>query len=206
VKGPLRTALLSAALLAGGGTALAVATDGFRAFTTETARRVAVRRRPVVVPAVPLESQSGAPFTLADLRGRWVLVDFIYTRCPTLCGVLGGEFAQLQRQLAAPIAEGRVQLLSISFDPTHDPPDRLADYITRFGGSTPGWVAARPVTRDGLQRLTAAFGITVIPDGLGGYTHNAAIQVVDPEGRMVDIVDLGQPERVGEEVLRRLAP
>ncbi|MEP6473172.1 MAG: SCO family protein [Gemmatimonadota bacterium] len=202
----LRTALLSVALLLGGGAALAVATDGFQAFSTETARRVAVRRHPVRVPPVLLESGSGAQFTLADLRGQWLLVDFIYTRCFTFCTVLGGDFARLERQLAEPIAQGKVQLLSISFDPTHDTPANLTDYITRFGGRPPGWLAARPVTADGLRRLTAAFGITVIPDGLGGYTHNAAIQVVDPEGRMVDIRDLGQPQQVGDDVLRRLAP
>ena len=54
-----------------------------------------------------------------------------------------------------------------------------------------GWQAARPLTPDGLQQLTAAFGITVIADQLGGYTHNAAIHLVDPEGRLVDIFDLG---------------
>ena len=118
----LRTAVLSVALLVAGGEGIAIATDGFRAFTTETARRLAVRRRPVGLPAVPLENQSGVAFTVDDLRGRWVLVDFIYTRCLTMCAVLGGDFSQLERQLAEPIARGRLQLLSVSFDPAHDAP------------------------------------------------------------------------------------
>lgn len=202
----LRTGLASAALLLAGGGALAAATDGFRAFTTETARRVAVRRRPADLPAVALQSQSGARFALADLRGKWLLVDFIYTRCPTVCTVLGGDFARLERQLAGPIAQGRVRLLSISFDPTHDPPVRLAAYLDRFGGRSPAWQAARPLTADGLQRLTAAFGVTVIPDRLGGFTHNAAIHLVDPEGRLADIFDLGDPARISEAVLRSLDP
>ncbi|HET6577262.1 MAG TPA: SCO family protein [Gemmatimonadales bacterium] len=202
----LRTGLASAALLLAGGGALAAATDGFRAFTTETARRVAVRRQPVDLPAVVLQDQSGARFTLADLRGKWLLVDFIYTRCPTVCTVLGGDFARLERQLAGPIAQGRVRLLSISFDPTHDPPVRLAAYLDRFGGRSPAWQAARPLTAEALRRLTAAFGVTVIPDGLGGFTHNAAIHLVDPEGRLADIFDLGDPVRISEAVLRSLDP
>jgi protein SCO1/2 len=201
----LRTSLASAALLLAGGVALAAATDGFQAFTTETARRVAVGRRPVDLPAVALESQSGMRFTLADLRGRWLLVDFIYTRCPTLCTVLGGDFAQLEQQLAGPIAQSKVQFLSISFDPAHDAPADLAAYVARFRGRGLGWQAARPVTGDGLRRLTAAFGITVIPDQRGGYTHNAAIHLVDPESRLVDIFDLGHLDQIRGTILRKLS-
>jgi protein SCO1/2 len=204
VTAVLRTSLASAALLLAGGVALAAATNGFQAFTTETARRVAVRSRPAELLPVALESQSGARFMLADLRGKWLLVDFIYTRCLTFCAVLGGDFAQLERQLAGPIAQGRVQLLSISFDPTRDPPAQLAAYLRRFRSRDQGWQAARPLTADGLQSLTAGFGITVIPDRLGGYTHNAAIHLVDREGRLVDIFDLGDVDRIRETVLRNL--
>lgn len=202
----LRTSLAATALLLAGGVTLAAATDGFEAFTTETARRVAVRRRPVELPAVALQSQSGERFALADLRGTWLLVDFIYTRCPTACTVLGGDFARLERQLAGPIAQGRVRLLSVSFDPAHDGPAQLAAYLQRYGGPDAAWQAARPVTVEGLQRLTAAFGVTVIPDRIGGFTHNAAIHLVDPEGRLADIFDVGVPDRVSETVLRNLDP
>ncbi len=200
----LRTSLASVALLVAGGLALAAATNGFQAFTTETARRVAVRALPVELPAVALESHSGARFTLADLRGTWLLVDFIYTRCPTFCTALGGDFAQLERQLVDPITRGKVQLLSISFDPTQDTPARLTAYLGRFQGRELGWQAARPLTADGLRRITAAFGVTVIPDQLGGWTHNAAIHLVDPEGRLVDIFDVGDVDRIREAVLRDL--
>ncbi|MCC7326064.1 MAG: SCO family protein [Burkholderiales bacterium] len=152
--------------------------------------------------AIALETQSGARINLADLRGKWLLVDFIYTRCITYCSILGGEFAQLQDRLAAPLALGKVQLLSISFDPTHDTPTQLGGYLERFRSRGAGWLAARPLDADGLQTLKREFGITVIPDGLGGYVHNAAIQVVDPQGRLVDILDIGNPELVGETALR----
>jgi len=201
-----RTILLSVTVLLAGGGALSAATDGFQAFTTETARRVSVRRHPVDLPAVALENQAGSRFTLADLRGSWLLVDFIYTRCPTFCTALGGDFAQLERQLAGPVVRGQVRLLSVSFDPTHDPPAELAAYVRRFRGRDGGWQAARPLTDDGLQQLTAAFGITVIPDRLGGYTHNAAIHLVDPAGRLVDIFDLGEVDRIRETILRKVQP
>ncbi|HWG69972.1 MAG TPA: SCO family protein [Steroidobacteraceae bacterium] len=190
----LRALLASLALLLAGAAAFSAATDGFRAFTTESARRIAAREHPADIPDITLQTQSGERIHLADFRGKWLLVDFIYTRCLTYCSALGGEFAQLQERLAAPLAQGRAQLLSISFDPAHDTPAELAAYRQRFRDPGSGWLAARPVTTGGLGRLERAFGITVIPDGLGGYTHNAAVHVVDPRGRLVAIVGMNDPE------------
>ncbi|MGE5946389.1 MAG: SCO family protein [Betaproteobacteria bacterium] len=200
----LRTLLVSVLLLVLGGAVLTVATDGFHAFTSETARRLAVQRDPPPVPAVLLETQSGARLDLTELRGRWVLVDFVYTRCLTWCLALGGEFAQLQDRLAAPLADGRLVLLSISFDPAHDTPAELAAYQQRFRGRGHGWIAARPTSEDGLRQLLRTFGITVVPDGMGGYVHNAAIQVVDPQGRLVLILDAGNPQAVAQTMQRKL--
>lgn len=201
----LRTSLASLALLLAGGAGFSVATDGFQAFTTESARRIAVLRHPVAVPAVALQTQSGAHVDFADLRGRWLLVDFIYTGCPSFCAALGGEFAQLQDRLSDPISRGMVGLLSVSFDPDRDTPGRLADFMRRSGDRGRGWLSARPIAPGGLRELERAFALTVIADGLGGYTHNAAVHLVDPGGRLVEIFDLGDPERVAQAVQRRLA-
>ncbi|MGH8414143.1 MAG: SCO family protein [Gammaproteobacteria bacterium] len=200
----LRTLLASFIVLMVGGTVLTAATDHFQAFTSEAARFVEIRQHPPQVPAVTLETQSGTHINLTDLRGKWLLVDFIYTRCMTYCSVLGGEFAQLQTQLAKPLAQGKLQLLSISFDPQHDAPPQLADYLGRFHDHGAGWLATRPVDADGLKKLERVFGITVIPDGLGGYVHNAAIEIVNPQGRLIGIFPLGNPVPVGQAVLRAM--
>ncbi|HEY8011580.1 MAG TPA: SCO family protein [Rudaea sp.] len=202
----LRTLLASLALILVGGAALAAATGRFRAFTTETARRIEVREHPLELPAVALETAAGTRINLSDLRGKWLLVDFIYTRCPTYCVALGGEFAQLQDRLAGPLAQGKVQLLSISFDPDRDTPQRLATYLKLFRDRGEGWLAARPIDPQGLARLEQAFGITVIADTFGGYTHNVAIHVVDPRGRLVEILDVGNPDLVAQAVLQRTSP
>jgi protein SCO1/2 len=199
----LRTLFVSIALLLVGGVVLYAATDGLRAFTSEAARRIAVRQHPVEVPAVTLETQTGAHIDITSLRGKWLLIDFIYTRCPTYCVALGSEFAQLQDRLAGSVREGAVELLSISFDPAHDTPRALASYLTRAKSRGAGWVAARPVDSGGLDELERAFGITVIADGLGGYTHNAAIHVVDPQGRLIEIVDPGQSRAALRRILQK---
>ena len=165
-----------------------------------------MREHPGAIPPIELQLQSGARIGFADLRGKWLLVDFIYTRCTTYCRALGSEFAQLQQRLAGPIVAGRVQLLSISFDPDHDTPAELAAYLQRSRDRGAGWAAARPIGADALPRLERAFGITVIADRQGGYTHNAAIHLVDPQGRLVEIFDLAEIDRAGQVVLQRLDP
>lgn len=189
-----RTLLASLLIIAGGVATLAFATNGFRTFTSESARRLAVQMHPREVPQVALQASDGRTVNFRQLRGRWVLVDFIYTRCMTYCSVQGNEFARLQRRLAKPIADGRVVLLSISFDPAHDGPAELAGYQHRSHSHGAGWIAVRPVDESGLKSLTQIFGVTVIPDGVGGYIHNAAIAVVSPSGRLVDIVDWNDPQ------------
>ncbi len=202
----MRTLLASLVLVLSGGVALSTATDHFRAFTTEAARRLAVREHPVAMPAVMLETETGARLDVTAFRGKWLLVDFVYTRCLTYCTTLGSEFAQLQRSLAVPLEQQEVQLLSVSFDPEHDTPQRLTEYLQRFRTSDSEWLAARPVDRDGLERLEKRFGITVIPDSYGGFTHNAAIHLVDPRGRLVEIFDAGNPSLAAQAVMQRLEP
>jgi protein SCO1/2 len=185
-----RTLLASLAIAAAGCAAILHATDGLRAFTRETARRIDIREQPRPVAAsLALQTASASRIDFGDLRGRWLLVDFIYTRCLTYCTVQGGAFAQLQHKLAEPIRQDRVRLLSISFDPAHDGPAQLADYQRRFGDTGSGWIAARPADAQTRDTLMQIFGVTAVADGLGGFVHNAAIEVVDPHGRLVAVLD-----------------
>lgn len=202
----LRTLLLSLVLLAAGIGVLAEVTDGFRAYTTETARRIRIREHPPAVPALPLQTASGGHTSFGALRGRWLLVDFIYTRCTTYCSVQGSEFARLQGQLAAPIAANKVALLSVSFDPVRDDPAALTRYQRLHGAKDQGWIAARPIDQVDLTALMSVFGVVAVPDGLGGFVHNAAIAVVDPDGRLVTIVDWDDPRGAVRYITQRMTP
>ncbi len=202
----LRTLLVSLVLLATGLGVLAVATDGFRVYTTETARRIRISEHPPLIPPLPLQTGDGAYTSFGELRGRWLLVDFIYTRCLTYCSVQGSEFARLQRELAEPIAADKVALLSVSFDSAHDDPAALAGYQRRHGDHGAGWIAARPLDDADLATLMNVFGVVAVPDGLGGFVHNAAIAVVDPAGRLVAILDWDDAPGAARYVTRRLTP
>lgn len=168
---------------------LATATRGFSAFTTETARALDVAEAPVLVPPVSLLDQFGATQTM-HARGRSTIVDFVYTRCLTVCSELGGVFQQLQSTIRARGLESHVRLLSVSFDPTWDTPARLGPYNVLMRADPAIWTITTPQTASALPALLRAFGVRVVDDGANGFVHNAALHVVDPGGRLVAILPI----------------
>ena len=171
------------------------ATDGFAVLTSDAARARAVREAPRLVPDVPVRDLAGNVHgVLADARPRAVIVDFIYTRCITLCSVLGGTYQRLQQAIVAQGLQDRVRLLTLSFDIAFDGPAQLAMHARIMRADPATWTLATPVHSADLDRLLDTFGVQVIADGTGGWLHNAALHVVSPDGRLVRIVDIDQPE------------
>lgn len=181
-------ALLALVLLAGI-SALAWATDGFRVITSDGARELAIERSPRPVPDVPLVDQDGNVFSLGSYRGRTVLIEFIYARCPNICGELGDAFERVLAEWNRDSPDQEIDLLSISFDPKNDDTQALKYYGERFGAAGPRWRVAKPLDRPDLARLLDTFGVVVIPDGMGGFVHNSAVYLVDRRGRLIRILD-----------------
>ncbi|WP_453997786.1 SCO family protein [Afipia felis] len=173
----------------GGLTTLWWGTDGLTAITAESARRLDVQRHPRPLPVVALEDHNGAAASFADFSGKVILLDFVYTRCPTLCIALGTAFQQARDRIAGSSLEGRIVLLTVSFDPERDGPSDLADYADRYGGTDAVWRVLRAPSRDDTRDLLRVAKVIAVPDGFGGFVHNAAILVVDANGRLVRILD-----------------
>lgn len=197
--------VLLALVLAAGIAALACETDGFRVVTSAGARQLSVERSPQILPDVPLIDQDGAPFTLRAYRGRAVLVDFIYTRCPTICGLLGNDFARVLQSMQASRTGAPIDLVSISFDPT-DNQEALRLYGERYGAKAPRWRVAASADAGVRAALLQAFGVVVIPDGMGGFIHNDAVYVIDGRGRLARILDPEAPAQLVAAALEVAAP
>ena len=195
----LRAALAAVAIVAAGLAALAAVTDGYRAATTDGALRLAVAERARSLPQATLLDQSGRALRLSDLRGRPVLVEFFYTTCPAICGLLVSQFQAAADGLVARPTGRRVVLLSISLDRAHDTVAALADYGARLGVDGQIWRLARVADPVEMRHLLDAFGVVVLPDGAGGFTHNAAVYRIDAEGRLAGIYDPDQTERAVRE-------
>ncbi|HEY5300231.1 MAG TPA: SCO family protein [Acetobacteraceae bacterium] len=193
-------------VLAAGVAGLGWGTDGFRAVTTEGARRLTIEHRRPAIPDVALIDQDGARFSPDAYRGHVLLVEFIYTDCPTICGTLGDEFRQvLDRLRHDGGGAGQADLLSISFDPAHDDPPALRAYGARFGAAAPRWRIAVPAGAAGLRALLKTFGVVVIADPLGGFIHDGAVFVVDRAGRLERILDPDAPAAVLAQAVRAVS-
>lgn len=191
----IRTALACVALAIGAYAIAAWLTHDFQVWTAEGARRLEVALAPVRAPAIEVEGPGLAharplPAVLAD--GRSVsIVDFVYTRCETICLALGSTFQQLQAQLPRDGGAAPVRLVSISFDPRDSTQD-LRAYAARLGAG-PSWQFLRAADSRETAELLEAFQVTVVPRG-PDFEHNAALLVVDRQGRLVRIFDMGEPQ------------
>lgn len=173
-------------------------THDFQVWTAEGARRLEVAQQPVPAPRIAVDGPGMAARPLHDLltQERAVtVVDFIYTRCVTVCLSLGTMFQQMQASIAAEEADGApgrrapLRLLSISFDPAHDDPTVLGAYAAGLRADPRIWRFARAADLADLPALLARYQVTVVRDEFGGYEHNAALLVVDAGGRLVHIFD-----------------
>ena len=183
------------AVLLAGLVAIFQATAGGTAYTTETLRRSAVAQAPVAVPDFQVVDANGRQQALRDLLerdGRAFIVDFVYTRCVTLCLSLGTVFQQLQAQVLAQGLQSRVGLLSISFDAAHDGPQALAGYTQRMRMQAGVWQVLSLAEPGDRRRLLDSFGIMVVPAPLGEFEHNAALHIVTADGRLVRILGLDE--------------
>jgi protein SCO1 len=166
-------------------------TAGLSLFTSESWRRAAVVASPRPLPAAMLEDEQGRTMNLSDLCGKILVVDFVYTRCPTVCKSLGSVSSQLAQRLADPIREGRVEVLSLSFDPERDTPEQLQKFKRASDPQSSAWRLARPTGPAARAGLLERFGVIVIDDGYGGFEHNAALHVVDRQCRLARVLDVG---------------
>lgn len=190
----MHAAIASLVIIVAGSSLLWQATDGLEALTTEGARRFQVATAPPALPDLLLEDMEGREIMMgASGDGITTFAEFIYTTCPTICVQAGEEMARLRDRLIEEELEDQVRLLSISFDPTYDDPAAMSAYGELHGADGRIWTIARPHPDD-LAVMLESFGVQVIPDGYGGYEHNAALHLVDRSGRLSRIFDIDDIE------------
>lgn len=90
-------------------------------------------------PDVTLSDMNGEKVTLASALGREgpVILQFIFTTCPTVCPVMSATFSAAQDKLGAEL--GKVRMISVSIDPEQDTPPRLREYARKFKAG-PQWL------------------------------------------------------------------
>jgi protein SCO1 len=88
------------------------------------------------LPDFSLQNQHAQTVNARQLRGRVLLVDFIFTSCPDVCPLMTEQLSALRKQLPE---HAPIQLLSFSVDPEHDTPARLAQFAAQHGALRDDW-------------------------------------------------------------------
>ncbi len=130
-----------------------------------------------------LPDADGKPRTLADFKGKVVVVFFGYTQCPDVCPSTMAELSDVKRQLGPDGA--RVQGIFVTVDPERDTPTLLKAYVGNFG---PDFIALRgtPEQTKEVARDFKVFFAKVAGRTEGSYTmdHTAGLFVFDTLGKV----------------------
>ncbi len=167
-------------------------------------------KRGDTLPDYAFTNQFGNAFHLREYRGKVLVFNFIFTRCPLpdFCPRASSGIADTMRLLKSrPSVPGNWRMLSLSFDPVADTPEVLKQYGERFGCDPAYWTIGTGAF-DQLQPLGSHFGLyfarNVTPDN---QNHNLRTVVVDAQGRVSDIL-VGKdwtPEMLADSVVRALS-
>jgi protein SCO1 len=137
-----------------------------------------------MVPDFTLIDQKSRPVAISDLRGKVVVLNFIYTSCPlpNFCLRIANNFGVLQKRLNAQLGRDLV-LLTVTFDPVHDTPAVLARYASQWAADPATWHFLTGPSND-VQRVCQLFGVDSFADD-GLINHSLRTAIIDRRGAMV---------------------
>jgi len=130
-----------------------------------------------------MPDQHGQRRSMADFKGKVVLVFFGFTQCPDVCPTTLGDLAAVKQKLGA--KGDKLQVIFASVDPARDTPEILQAYLANFD---PSFLALRGSDEE-TARMAKDFKVyykRVEGQTPGSYTmdHTAGDYIFDPEGRL----------------------
>jgi len=130
-----------------------------------------------------LVDQNGDTVVLSSLKGKPLVVDFIYTSCPGPCLMETAKFENVAMRLGNDLGS-KVTLVSITVDPEHDGPKQLLAYSHQQGADQKGWYFLTGGPGD-IDQALAGFKLSrqIEPDGSVG--HLVDMILVGPDGKLV---------------------
>lgn len=151
------------------------------------------------MPVFTMQNQRGESFSAATLRGKVSIVNFMFTRCETVCPAFTMKMKGVQDRTAALGQD--VQLVSISVDPEHDTPAKLATYAHRFGANPKRWSfltgdpkLVKKTATEGLKLALSRAGDT--DSGVPNIAHSERFVLVDEKLQIRGYYSSGDPASV----------
>lgn len=130
-----------------------------------------------------LADHKGTSRTLADFKGKAVVLFFGYTHCPDICPATMGEIVAALQKLGKDAA--RVQVLFVTVDPERDTPERLAQYLSAFSPAFLGLHGDLQTTKDIAGEFKVVYQ-KQMGDRPDHHTmdHSSGTYIFDPKGRL----------------------
>jgi len=137
----------------------------------------------LAAPDFNLEHVDGSKVSLTNTNGKVRLVYFYFSNCPDVCGPTTHIISKVQERLKEKNVFGNKSLLlSITFDPARDTPERLIEFSSAYGADQTGWLFLRGDEKT-TMKLSDAYGTPVSKAG-EDYIHYNFIYLVDNNGNI----------------------
>jgi protein SCO1/2 len=123
---------------------------------------------------------------LADLRGKVVILHFIYTTCPDVCPLHAERIAEVQAMVNDTPMKDLVTFVTVTTDPANDTPEVLRDYGPAHGLDPVNWLfltTTQDQPEDATRKLAKSYGHKFTKADDGYQVHGIVTHVVDKEGR-----------------------
>lgn len=133
------------------------------------------------VPDFELTDQNNKKITNKDMLGKVYLVEFFFSRCPTICPVMNTNMRAIENGINNP----DFGIISISIDPENDTPELLKEHARKIGVKSPNWHFLTG-NRDDIGKIADQFNIYVgdKEDESESLNHSGMIALVDQEGNI----------------------
>jgi protein SCO1/2 len=149
----------------------------------ETEALFQIKNQPA--PEFALQDSDGNAVSLANLRGKIVVLHFIYASCPDACPLHAERIAQVQEMINATPMRDQVEFITITTDPARDTAEVMRSYGEAHGLDPVNWTfltSGPDRAEDTTRRLAQQFEHSFTPTEDGEQMHGVVTHVIDRDG------------------------
>jgi len=129
---------------------------------------------------VALRDSKGRNMRLSDLRGKPLLITFVYTACAQSCPIITAAMADAVDVGREALGDNSFNILTVGFDTAQDTPERLRAFASRYGENLPGWYFVTGSLPDILS-LVDDLGFVYFRTAKG-FDHLDQVSILDQDG------------------------
>ena len=135
------------------------------------------------VPTFSFTDQNGKTISNKDFRGKVYVVEFFFTKCPSICPIMNENMAVVQNEF---FGNPNFGIASFSIDPKTDTPEVLKKYAKKVGATSRNWHLMTGDRDDIYELANKGFNLYVgiNPEVEGNFEHSGYFALVDQEGNI----------------------